>query len=80
MNKFLEDLDRNIQKVCFADEEKSECKSRYKGMTKLPENPVTTMAYVPFQVCTDQYDADKALCQGTLFPNLDKPFLGCKCI
>ena len=49
-------------------------------MTKLPENPVVTMAYVPFQVCTEQYDAEKALCQGTLFPNLDKPFLGGKCI
>lgn len=80
MNKFLEDLDRNIQKTCFCDEEKAECRPRYKGISKLPENPVVTMAYVPFQVCAEQYEAEKALCQGTLFPNLDKPFLGGKCI
>lgn len=80
LNKFLEDLDRNIQETCFCDEAKAECQPRYKGITKLPENPVVAMAYVPFQVCTEQYDAEKALCQGTLFPNLDKPFLGGKCI
>ncbi|MCH5170594.1 MAG: spore coat associated protein CotJA [Oscillospiraceae bacterium] len=38
------------------------------------------MAYVPFQTNTERYDAEKALCQGTLFPTLNKPFLGGKCI
>ncbi len=34
------------------------------------------MAYVPFQQWCEVYSMDKALCQGTLFPVLDKPFVG----
>lgn len=42
----------------------------------LPEDPVPTMAYVPFQTDTTAYDETKALNAGTLFPVLDKPFHG----
>lgn len=42
----------------------------------LPENPVVTMAYVPFQTDTTTYDEMQALRAGTLFPVLDKPFKG----
>lgn len=52
----------------------------YDGLPKLPKNPVTTMAYVPFQTDCSEYDAEKALCRGTLFLNLDKPFFGGKCV
>ncbi len=51
----------------------------YTGMTPLPKNPVTAMAYVPFQTDTTMYEAQKALCRGTAFPDLDKPFYGGKC-
>ncbi len=34
------------------------------------------MAYVPWQQPGTLYDADKGLSRGTLFPELDKPFLG----
>lgn len=34
------------------------------------------MAYVPWQTWCDIYDVEKALCQGTIFRELDKPFLG----
>lgn len=54
--------------------------SVYTGLSKLPKNPVSAMAYVPFQIDTCMYEADKALSRGTLFPDLDKPFLGGKCI
>ena len=38
------------------------------------------MAYVPFQIWNKTYDLDKALQAGTLFPCLDKPFMGrCVC-
>lgn len=80
MNKFLEDLDESIQKTCFCDDSDSECSNQYNGISKLPKNAVVAMAYVPFQICKDQYEAEKALCRGTLFPSLDKPFLGGKCI
>ena len=42
----------------------------------LPENPKLAMAYVPFQTNSEAYDEMKALRAGTLFPCLDKPFLG----
>lgn len=34
------------------------------------------MAYVPWQQFNQTYDLKKALCVGTIFPELDKPFLG----
>lgn len=47
-------------------------------MSPLPETFSVAMAYVPFQECNDVYSCDKALCAGTIFPVLDKPFLaGC---
>jgi hypothetical protein len=39
------------------------------------ETPLA-MAYVPMQKIHYVYDPDNALMQGTLFPELDKPFLG----
>ena len=44
--------------------------------TSLPEDPVPTMAYVPFQLDKTVYSADMALMEGTLFPTLNKPFCG----
>ena len=40
------------------------------------DNLPLTMAYVPFQQIEGTYNRDEALKSGTLFPNLDKPFLG----
>lgn len=37
---------------------------------------VLAMAYVPMQEYNMVYDVEDALQMGTLFPNLDKPFLG----
>ncbi len=34
------------------------------------------MAYVPWQEWQNIYDMDKAFCRGTIFCDLDKPFLG----
>ncbi len=43
----------------------------------LPADATVTMAYIPFQQAPVIYDDDKeALCNGTLFPELDKPFEG----
>ena len=51
----------------------------YTGITPLPADPVTAMAYVPFQTNTVQYAPETALREGTLFPDLNKPFVGGKC-
>ncbi len=38
------------------------------------------MAYVPWQYWEDIYEADKGLQQGTIFMQLDKPYLGRKVV
>ena len=43
-------------------------------MTALPADTAVTMAYVPFQLDTTMFEPDVALCKGTLFTTLDKPF------
>ena len=42
----------------------------------LPAMPVVAMAYVPFQQYNTTYEPKKGLEVGTIFPDLDKPFLG----
>lgn len=41
-----------------------------------PDNFPVAMAYVPWQRWNRVYDLEKALSAGTIFPELDKPFLG----
>ncbi len=48
------------------------------GISALPENPVDAMAYVPFQQNAKTYSSQQGLVMGTIFPVLDKPFLGAK--
>ena len=43
---------------------------------KIPVDATPTMAYIPLQLDLMSYETDKALNTGTLFPTLDKPFLG----
>lgn len=42
----------------------------------IPVDATPTMAYIPLQLDLMSYETDKALNTGTLFPTLDKPFLG----
>ena len=53
---------------------KAAAMSRF-SKTPLDELPLT-MAYVPMQKYGATYEAENALKNGTLFPELDKPFLG----
>ncbi len=81
MKDFMDYCDAQLQ----SESKKGECAPTaksfvYTGLSKLPTNPVTAMAYVPFQTDTAMYDAEKALCRGTAFPDLDKPFLGGRCV
>ncbi|MCI8649912.1 MAG: spore coat associated protein CotJA [Anaerotruncus sp.] len=41
--------------------------------------PALAMTYSPLQEWETVYEPEKALCRGTIFPGLDKPFLegGC---
>lgn len=45
------------------------------GLSRLPKDTVCAMAYVPFQQeNTEVYSADQGFSQGTMFPDLNKPF------
>ena len=39
----------------------------------LPQDPFLAYSYVPKQCLGSVYSHEKALCRGTLFPDLDKP-------
>ena len=45
-------------------------------LTPLPSDTVVAMAYVPFQQLKAVYSAEDGLKNGTMFPCLNKPFLG----
>ncbi len=45
----------------------------------MPDDFAVAMAYVPIQKDSSTYDDMQALCEGTLFPTLNKPFLGSDC-
>ncbi len=44
--------------------------------TPFPQYTPIAMAYVPFQQWERPYDEAVALSRGTIFPSLDKPFIG----
>ena len=51
------------------------------GLSPLPDNPTPTMAYIPFhQHNSKTYFPAQALEAGTVYPVLDKPFFGSKCM
>jgi hypothetical protein len=41
----------------------------------LPEKTVVTMAYVPFQNAVKLYSPEHGIQTGTMFPELNKPFM-----
>ena len=57
-------------------EEKPEAASCPLASAKFPKEMPYAMAYVPFQQWQKPYDSDAALKRGTIFPCLDKPFIG----
>lgn len=46
------------------------------NLTPFPSSTPTAMAYIPFQQFGKLYPPEEALDAGTLFPELNKPFLG----
>jgi len=44
-------------------------------INKLPVNPVVAMAYVPLQFYQKEYDINEGFDNGTIFPELNKPFM-----
>lgn len=58
------------------DDVKPEAGSCPMPKTTFPEDMPYAMAYVPFQRWQKTYDDEAGLERGTVFPCLDKPFIG----
>ena len=59
-------------KISALPEKPAEQHCTYDSLKGLP----LAMAYVPWQDFNDLYATEKALCRGTIFQKLDKPFSG----
>ncbi len=46
------------------------------GISPLPEDATVAMAYVPYQIKENMYSAEQGISEGTMFPELNKPFEG----
>ena len=51
-------------------------KKRQQPKTAFPENTPIGMSYVPYQMWEKPYDDAVGFVRGTIFPSLDKPFIG----
>lgn len=78
MNDDMNFINAYFSAPCCNDENNIESSSN-EVTTALPSDATVTMAYVPFQFMSETYDEEKALMNGTLFPDLNKPFYG-KCV
>lgn len=58
--------------------ESSRQQTTYGSFLNSSEYPVA-MAYVPWQKFNETYDLSKALCVGTIFPELNQPFERARC-
>jgi hypothetical protein len=45
------------------------------NLSRFPNETPLAMAYVPFQIYETEYETAVAFNKGTLFPELDKPFM-----
>lgn len=63
--------DNSLLGMILGDTEKA-CNN----ISRLPEEMPIAMAYVPYQMWDEPYETDVALMRGTIFPELDKPFVG----
>lgn len=53
----------------------------YKCVENTDDFMTVAMAYVPWQHFDKLYDdLEKAYCNGTIFPELNKPFTGRRCV
>ena len=77
LTRYLKTNSSVTEKADKTDGENSWQKRNDFSNTKLDDLPLT-MVYIPMQKLKEKYNEEKALCAGTLFPELDKPFLGKK--
>jgi hypothetical protein len=65
-------FNNNYRNNCMREPIMDGCRGFHENIDNMP----IAMSYVPWQHWHDVYDLDKALDAGTIFPELDLPFLG----
>ena len=68
-----ENIYNNYAQTMPADKSEKKCKP---DLSPLPRNTVVAMAYVPFQQFGKVYASSEGIKNGTMFPELNKPFTG----
>ncbi|MBR4622527.1 MAG: spore coat associated protein CotJA [Ruminococcus sp.] len=69
----MENINSDLLGVLIGKDDSSD---NQQGISSFPDETPIAMAYVPFQQWEKPYDPETALCRGTLFSALDKPFIG----
>ena len=74
----MEAFDMGIYDQMFAGEVSPDTTPKKNSdiMTPFPKETPLAMAYVPFQMWEKPYDDAVGFVRGTIFPSLDKPFIG----
>lgn len=72
----MENNEKNILERIFDNDSTTESRCCNAKESTLPKKLSFAMAYVPFQPWIEPYEDDVALSRGTVFPCLDKPFIG----
>lgn len=68
----MEFTDKILGKM-LTDEDAKSCPM---PKTVFPKDTPLAMAYIPFQHWDEVYEAEVGFSRGTIFPALDKPFIG----
>lgn len=74
----MENIDKSLLGAILGRDDEMPAEACECPMPKslFPAETPYAMAYVPFQQWEQPYDAEAGLDRGTVFPSLDKPFIG----
>lgn len=72
----MNDTEKSLLGALLSGDDEKPAESCPLPKTVLPAEMPYAMAYVPFQQWQKPYDSEAALSRGTVFPCLDKPFIG----
>lgn len=72
----LDKVDSTMLSRIFADNDCGDGAECPMPSSVFPASTPPAMAYVPFQQWETPYEAEVGLSRGTVFPSLDKPFIG----
>lgn len=70
----FERMAQSAEAAVLPHAKETDCGLLPQPQTPFPAKTPAAMAYVPYQMWGEIYEADKGMAQGTMFPELDLPF------